>query len=90
MTPESISTIEKFPADPESNIVYYVYEKNMVEATESLIAEIHGQEYLDKYVSVVAISDGLPEALKGIYLNANTLSTYFDPLVFKYKNSWNN
>mgnify|MGYP006298966827 CR=1 FL=1 len=76
--------------DPKSQIVYYVYEKNMVEATESLIAEIHGQEYLDRYVTVAAIGDGVPVEVKDAYINASSFSAYFDPLVFKYKNSWNN
>lgn len=90
MTPELTKTIEKFPSDPKAQIIYYVYEKNMVKATESLIAEIHGQDYLDKYVTVSAIGDGVPVELKNAYLSANEFHTYFDPLVFKYKNSWNN
>lgn len=90
MTPQSIKTIEKFPADPQAQIVYYVYEKNMIAATESLIAEVHGQEYLDKYVTVTAIGDGIPVAIKEAYTNAASIAAYFDPLVFTYKNSWTN
>jgi len=90
MTPESIKTIEKFPADPSAQIVYYVYEKNMIEATESLIEEIHGREYMDKYVTVASIGEDMPVSLKTSYFEANSINIYFDPLVFKYKNSWNN
>lgn len=90
MTPQSVKTIEKFPADPQAQIVYYVYEKNMIEAAESLIVEVHGREYLDKYVTVSAIGDGIPVALKEAYTNATSIAAYFDPLIFTYRNSWNN
>lgn len=75
----SIETIEKFPVDPDGHIVYIVYNEDMVNASESLITEVHGQEYFDKHVNVSFIGGKLPDEIEG-----KRCLLYFDPAVHNY------
>lgn len=76
-TERSIEAIEKFPADPQAKIVYVVYNRDMVRATESLIAEVHGKQYRDEHVRVVPMGNNLSFA--------EPCSIYFDPALHDYK-----
>jgi hypothetical protein len=80
----SIQTIEKFPVDTEAYIVYVVYNEDMVSGTESLISEVHGRDYTDKYVTVVAMNDNWSERVPVKSSDAE-VRMYFDPTVFKYR-----
>lgn len=77
----STELIKKFPADPDSPILFFVYNKEMVSEAEFLISVIHGQEYLDKYVTVLPI--GTDEAR--LKQNSNNVSIYIDPTVFSMR-----
>ena len=76
----AIETIEKFPVDPDAQIIYVVYNTDMVQAAESLISEIHGKNYLKEYVYVIAQGSALPEELED-----KTCTIYFDPALHDYK-----
>ncbi len=78
----SLELIQKFPDEPVANIIYYVYNDDMVEAAEELIVSVKGQEYFDEHVTVCSIGRFNPSHTKCL--------AYYDPCVFKYKNSWNN
>lgn len=82
MTIDTITIVKKFPRQPKNQIAYYVYDEKMIEPTKKIIREIHGEEYLNKYVVVSDINNNSHIT--------DTFSIYYDPLVFKYKNAWNN
>ncbi len=77
----STELIRKFPKEPERPILYVVYNDDMVESAQFLVATIHGFPYL-KHVTVVPF-DKRPKT--GL-----SYETYIDPTVYTYKNSWNN
>lgn len=79
----STELIRKFPEQPTDPILYVVYEDSMIDNVEFLIASIYGQQYLDDNVTVVAFNDPFQREDK-------YYSVYIDPLVYKYKHSWNN
>lgn len=63
--------IRSLPTSPDKQIYWIVYNEDMVPHTEDLIREIRGQEYFDKYVTVVSKSNPSKERTKG--------TVYFDP-----------
>lgn len=71
----SIENIRNLPDNPTKRIVWVVYNANMISMTESTIISIKGQEYFDKYVTVVASQQGridIEEQDVGAHI-------YFDP-----------
>lgn len=82
----STELIRKFPKEPEDPILYVVYNRLHIKEAKELIAIIHGQEYCDKHVTVVAFSDSNERT----QYTAPPYHIYIDPDVYKYKNSWNN
>jgi hypothetical protein len=77
----STELIRKFPADPVKPILYVVYNEDMVESAQFLVASIHGFPYL-KHVTVTAF-DNRPK-------DGVNYDLYIDPTVYTYKHSWNN
>lgn len=75
----AVQIVKKFPAEPEAKIVYMVYNRDMVEASEILIAQIHGREYLDKYVSVTPWGY-IPKNVD----EGSTCIIYYDPNLHDY------
>lgn len=63
--------ILNLPKTPRKRIYWIVYNHDMIKYTEDMIAEIKGEEYLKKYVTVVAKSD--------LSKDRTTGSVYFDP-----------
>lgn len=79
----STELIRKFPETPFEPILYVVYNEDMINDAETLISIIHGEEYVDKHVKVVAFNASPP-------LNkTRKYQVYIDPLVYTYKHSWN-
>lgn len=78
----STELIRKFPEDPKEPILYVVYNEDMVSDAEFLIASIHGQDYLDRNVTVIPFNTPIDRDIN--------YSVYIDALVYKYKHSWNN
>lgn len=79
----STELIRKFPQDPFDPILYVVYNESMIPDAETLISIIHGEEYVNKYVRVVAFDTSMPADKSKKY------QVYIDPLVYTYKHSWN-
>lgn len=75
----AIETIEKFPVDPDGHIIYLVYNEDMIRATESLIIEVHGEQYFNDNVFVTAFGSFLPDHLEG-----KRCILYFDPALNDY------
>lgn len=65
------NAIKNLPENPSKRIYWIVYNNDMIEHTESLISELKGEDYLNKFVTVVAKSDPSKDRTKG--------SVYFDP-----------
>jgi hypothetical protein len=65
------NAIANLPVNPTKHIYWIVYSQDMVEYTEKMIATIKGEEYLEKYVTVVAKSAPSKERTAGFI--------YFDP-----------
>jgi hypothetical protein len=63
--------IKRLPESPAKRIFWIVYNQDMIEYTSNLIADIRGQEYLNKYVTVVAKGDPSKDRANG--------SVFFDP-----------
>lgn len=74
--------IRKFPRSPQQPILFIVYNEAMVKEATQLIATIHGREYLFDHVTIASFEE--PFDRRGV-----NYSVYIDPMVFKYKNSWN-
>lgn len=75
--------IKALPDDPKGNILWVVYNKDMVANAEKQIIEIKGQEYFDKYVKVTC-SSGEISGLKCSAMIVDELyetNTYFDPML---------
>lgn len=79
----STELIRKFPDNPEKQILYVVYSKEMVWEAKALIGTIHGVDYADNHVTVIPFSE------KHDDMNLRDYSIYIDPTVFTYKHSWN-
>lgn len=79
----STELIRKFPDNPSEPVLYVVYNKQHINEAEYFIALIHGTEYLDNHVKIVPFDEPFEK-------NGVNYQVYIDPLVFKYKNSWNN
>lgn len=75
----AVETIEKFPVDPDGHIIYLVYNEDMIRATESLIIEVHGEQYFNDNVYVAAFGSVLPDHLEG-----KRCILYFDPALHDY------
>jgi hypothetical protein len=75
----AIETIEKFPVEPDAHIIYVVYNNDMVRASEDLICEVHGKEYLNDNVTVSPIGGTLPA-----FLDRKRCMMYFDPSLHSY------
>lgn len=73
--------IRSLPKEPTKRIYWIVYNQDMVEFTAKRIAEIRGQDYLDKYITVVAKGDPSKERTTG--------SVYFDPLLYDHLGNGN-
>lgn len=73
--------IRKFPTDPTRNILFVVYNDAHVSDAEFYISSIHGEEYLDKYVTVVPLNTKVDDH--------RAYDVYIDPMVYKYQHSWN-
>ena len=78
----STELIRKFPDEPKNPILYVVYNEDHILDAKMFIGMIHGPNYLDEHVTVVPF--GKPFAKDKSY------DVYIDPMVFAYKNSWNN
>lgn len=63
--------IRLLPENPTKHIFWIVYNHDMIEYTSNLIADIRGQEYRDKYITVVAKGENSKDRANG--------SVYFDP-----------
>lgn len=63
--------IHSLPEAPSKHIFWIVYNHDMVEYTENMIAEIRGEKYLLDYVTVVAKADPSHDRACG--------AVYFDP-----------
>lgn len=77
----STELIRKFPDNPVNPILFVVYNEEMVSEAEFHIALIHGVEYFDEHVTVVPLHTRVDEHTK--------YDVYIDPVVYKYKHSWN-
>lgn len=78
----STELIRKFPENPTNPILFVVYNEDMVDDAAFYIASIHGAEYLDEHVTIVPLHTRVDEHIK--------YDVYIDPMVYKYKHSWNN
>jgi hypothetical protein len=77
----STELISRFPKEPTRPILYVVYNDDMVESAQFLVATIHGFPYL-KYVTVAPFDKRPKDDID--------YEMYIDPTVYTYKNSWNN
>lgn len=82
----STELIRKFPEDPFNPILYVVYNESMIPDAETLISIIHGEEYVNKHVKVVAFDTSITTDID----KSKSYQVYIDPLVYTYKHSWNN
>lgn len=78
----STELIRKFPEIPSNPILFVVYNEEMVSDAEFFISTIHGEEYLREHVTVVPYNTTVEDH--------NAYDVYIDPVVYKYKHSWNN
>lgn len=65
------SAICRLPDNPTKHIYWVVYNHDMIQYTEDMIASVKGPDYLEKHVTVVAKSDPSKERSQGLL--------YFDP-----------
>lgn len=79
----STELIRKFPYEPTKPILYVVYNEQHIPDAELFIGMIHGEKYLDEHVTIVPFNG---PKVKG----NRDYEVYIDPMVFKYKQSWNN
>ena len=77
----STELIQKMPNKPKAPILYVVYNEAMMREAEALIGTIHGPEYLEN-VKVIPFDHKIK--------NYRDYMIYIDPIVYTYKNSWNN
>lgn len=63
--------ITSLPQHPDKHIYWVVYNTDMVQYTEDMIASIKGRDYLEEFVTVVAKNDPSKDRTKG--------TLYFDP-----------
>ncbi len=77
----STELIRKLPESPDAPILYVVYNRAMIQEAEALIGTIHGDRYLAN-VKVVPFDHKIE--------NYRDYNIYIDPIVYTYKNSWNN
>lgn len=77
----STELIRKFPAVPDRPILYVVYNQEHIRDAKIFIGMIHGDEYLNEHVTITTIDTPLKKE--------RDYSVYIDPMVFAYKNSWN-
>jgi hypothetical protein len=78
----STELIRKFPDNPTRPILYVVYNEQHVNDAELFIGMIHGEEYMNEHVTIALF--GKP------FIKDKDYDVYIDPMVFAYKNSWNN
>ena len=77
----STELIRKFPEAPTSPILFVVYNEDMVEDAMFYISTIHGEQYLNDHVTVVPLNTKVEDHIM--------YDVYIDPMVYKYKHSWN-
>lgn len=77
----STELIRKFPETPINPILFVVYNEEMVPDAEFFISNIHGDEYLKENVTVIPYNTKVDD--RRMY------DVYIDPMVYKYKHSWN-
>lgn len=77
----STELIRKFPAEPVKPILYVVYNTQHIEDAVFYICTIHGTDYFDTHVTVTTIDTP--------FTKDRDYDVYIDPMVFAYKNSWN-
>lgn len=65
------NAIRNLPNHPSKRIYWIVYNSDMVEYTENLIAELKGPDYLSNFVTVVSKNDPRKDRTEG--------TIYFDP-----------
>jgi hypothetical protein len=78
----STELIRRLPKEPTDPILFVVYNEPMVEDAKFYIRAIHGQDYLEEHITVVPFDHKIP--------NYRDYEIYIDPVVYTYKNSWNN
>lgn len=78
----SIELIRKFPVEPVKPILYVVYNENHIMDAETFIGMIHGPTYLEQHVTIVPFGEP--------FAKSRDYEVYIDPMVYKYKHSWNN
>lgn len=79
---KSSELIRKMPKNPQEKILFVVYNEDMIEEAKQMIAIIHSRDYLFDYVTVTSFE-------RPFNRQGQNYSVYIDPMVFKYKNSWN-
>lgn len=79
----SIELIRKFPITPTDPILFVVYNEDHIDTAAFNIVQAHGKSYLDHHVTIVPFDMPLERS------DVN-YQVYIDPMVFIYKNSWNN
>lgn len=80
----STELIKKFPTNPDRPITFVVYKDDYIDDAKFLIGSIHGFDYLDEHVTVVAINDA------GKTRDPINTQVWIDPTVYQYMNSWAN
>lgn len=75
--------INEFPTEPALPIVFIAYNADMVPAIEKTIISVHGKEYFDDYVTVVAANTS---NLNDVRFNGPS-AIYLDPNFFRYHNN---
>ena len=68
---KQLKLVQSLPKHPNKNIVWIVYNEDLVEQAENLIRTVHGNEYMD-HVRVV------PRSRSSKYNG----SIYFDPYLY--------
>jgi hypothetical protein len=81
ITMYSTELIRKFPDIPEQPILYVVYNEQHIRDAETFIGMIHGEQYLKEHVTITTFNKPLTKG--------RDFSVYIDPMVYKYKHSWN-
>ena len=75
---KQVDAILRLPVDPQKDIVWIVYNSDMVEYTRNLIKELRGEDYLSR-VKVVARTEAYQ-------YNGHI---YFDPLLYDHLGNGN-
>lgn len=63
--------ISALPNIPEKNIIWLVYNDDMVENTEDRIIELRGQHFFDNYITVKSIDSHIDPTNSIVYYDPN-------------------